>query len=143
MMAHDVPETRNHMGRIELPVYMEFAGSAKGWGCEIVCWHITPRKNVPSILEKGLVPSTCEKHISSGKQRPSAVYMFCARSVVEKNISALFDEDVCILQITIPSTHTRNIYPDNIYNMSVDVSMMAAIQYRDSIPPSWITEVKE
>ena len=142
MLAHDAPTKYVDMwGEISLPEYLDSNRSGKGWGKSVTAWHITTRDRLPGIMSDGLRGSTCSQHISSGNDRPYATYLFCARSVVEDNIPALLDNtDTVILKVIIPANHMHKMHPDNLYNMSVDAAQMSAIQYRDDIPASWITE---
>lgn len=141
MLANDAPETVvEHYGKISLPEYLDYNRSGKGWDETVTAWHITTTDKLPSILSNGLRPSSCSGWMSNGNERPEAVYMFCARSVVEANIPALLDNpgDAVILKVTIPAKHISKLHADNLYNMSVEVAEMTAIQYRDSIPAQWI-----
>jgi hypothetical protein len=141
MLANDAPETIvEHYGRISLPEYLDCNRSGKGWDEPVIGWHITTRERLSSIMANGL-------HVGNGKswvnhERPEAVYLFCARSVVEQNIPAILDnpEDAVILQVTIPASHVHKLYIDNLYNMSIEAAEMSAIQYRDSIPAKWIRQ---
>jgi hypothetical protein len=141
-LAFDAPETNHPMfGKISLPEYMDWNRSGKGWGADVVAWHITTKERVESILSNGLNTSACSNWMSGGAERPSAVYLFCAQSVVSANIPALLDNpiDAVILRVVIPAKYTEKLHGDNIYNMSIDAAEMCAIQYRDSIPAEWIT----
>lgn len=140
-MAHDVPvNSVNGWGNIALPEYLDFNRSGKGWGEDIVAWHVTKKSNVDSITTQGLRSSTCTRWMSGGRERPEAVYLFCAKSAVVGNLPILFEEssDVAVLKVTIPSSHLENVRGDDSYNIGFESAMMSAIQYRGGIPREWI-----
>lgn len=141
-LANDAPEANIPMwGKISLPEYLDNNRSGKGWTKDIVAWHITTSDKLQSILDNGLRTSACSHWMSGGAERPDAVYLFCAHSVVSANIPALLDnpENAVVVKVTIPARHADKLYVDNIYNMSIEVADMSAIQYRDNIPAEWIT----
>ena len=140
-MAHDVPvNSVNGWGHISLPEYLEFNRTGKGWGKDIVAWHVTSGRNLESIAGQGLKSSTCTKWMSGGRERPEAVYLFCAQSAVVGNLPVLFEEssDVAVLKVTIPSSYLENVRGDDSYNIGFESAMMSAIQYRGDIPRKWI-----
>ena len=139
MLAHDVPYAIvQHWGRISLPEYLDYNRNGRGWGKSVTAWHITPKSNIDSIKSNGLRTATHTQGVSC--ERPAAVYLFCSRSVVDRNIRHLIDRgtEYTILTITIPANQTHKLYPDNLYNMSIDDAEMSAMQYRDDIPANWI-----
>jgi hypothetical protein len=142
MLAHDTPERyiKGYGSAMSLPEYLDCNRSGKGWEEPVTAWHVTTNDKVESILKNGLRQSSCSNWMSSCNDRPSAVYMFCARSVVDLNIPRLLDSptDAVILKVTIPAKYTGNLYIDNIYNMSTEDAMMSSIQYRDNVPANWI-----
>jgi len=141
-LANDAPVANIPMwGKISLPEYLDSNRSGKGWTKDVIAWHITTSDKLRSILDNGLRTSTCSHWMSGGAERPDAVYLFCAHSVVNANIPALLDnpENAVVIKVTIPGKYADRLCVDNIYNMSVDVADMCAIQYRDSIPAKWIT----
>lgn len=140
MLANDAPKSIiEHYGLISLPEYLDYNRSGAGWDEPVIGWHITTRERVPSIMANGLQVGNCNNWVNH--ERPDAVYLFCARSVVEQNIPAILGDnaDAVILQVTIPRKNVNNLYIDNLYNMSIEAAEMSAIQYRDSIPTKWIT----
>lgn len=143
MLANDVPwSVVPNWGKVSLPQYLDYNGNGKGWPESVIGWHVTTPDKVESILKNGLRASSCSNWTSSMSDRPSAVYFFCARSVVQQNARALLDDpqNVVILKVTIPAKHTGNLFPDNLYNFSMgDISGLASCQYRGNIPPEWIT----
>lgn len=142
MLAHDAPKAYiNNWGTISLPEYLDNNRSGKGWDETVTAWHITTKDKLPSILKNGLSSSSCSDWMSGRSDRPAAVYMFCARSVVDGNIRHLLDNpaDVVVLRVTIPAKHAHKLHIDNMYNMSINEAEMSSIQYRDAIPAKWVT----
>jgi len=142
-LAYDAPEENVPMwGNISLPKYLDYNRGGRGWTKDVVAWHITTSDKLQSILDNGLRTSSCSNWMSGGAERPNAVYLFCARSVVSDNVPVLLDnpENAVIVKVIIPAKHADKLHIDGIYNMSIDAAQMSAIQYRGSIPAAWITK---
>lgn len=141
MLASDAPEAKiSGWGQISLPEYMDWNRNGAGWTEDVVAWHITTADRVASIMATGLRATSCANWTSNGAERPAAVYMFCAESVVAANIAHLLDNSsaAAVLRITIPARCAGQLRNDNIYNMSVDAAEMSAMQFLGDVPAAWI-----
>ncbi len=116
------------------------------WADSVTAYHITQTKNVPSILETGLVAKEC-KATPFGDYRPCAVYLFAARvDAYDRQVREFLFDDIdslSVLKVTIPSNAFINIRNDGLFNMSCmcsDGSYPTAIRYTDNIPAGWISK---
>jgi len=137
-MASDV-EYKNIDGiDWSLPEYLD-GHTGEGWG-ETTLWHITDIDNIQSIREHGLRTSGCGKWMSSGQDRPEAVYFFCAKSVLRDMAKALLDEGItpAVVEVVIPADQCHLLAADNFFNMSVEESYMTAVKFLGDVPASCI-----
>lgn len=71
---------------------------------EITVYHVTPTKNVPSILKTGLQPRIGPRSKAAKEQQP-AIYVFPTRDDMmdaEHWIDGVMPDDTTVLRLTIP-----------------------------------------
>ena len=115
------------------------------WSDSVTAYHITPTKNIQSILLRGLEPRECQATYAGPMRRP-AVYLFAYRVDTKDPyiLACLFgddQDDLAVLQVTFPSDAYEYLHYDGIFNMSIvcsDRSFPSAIKYTEHIPPTWI-----
>ena len=111
----------------------------------LVAYHLTHTCNIPGIKKTGLKAKSC-KATAYGDYRQSAVYLLAYKDdAYDYNVrSMLFgsNDDVSIVQVTIPRSHYQYMHDDGIFNASCecsDGSCATGIQYIGDIPTSWLT----
>ncbi len=135
--------------KCDLDVMCGFYGQPLGkWAEYVTAYHVTPAKNVPAILENGLVAKECIA-TRYGDYRRKAVYLFAAKvDAYDQQIRKfLFDssDELAVVKVTIPFSAFINFHDDGLFNVSCecsDGSYPTAIQYTDNIPANWIEECK-
>lgn len=112
------------------------------WTSCVYGYHITPRKNLESILRNGLRAASIERF---PMVRQEAVYFFARREdAYDKFMRAvLFGEetDLIVIKIRIPLAGYDNMKHDGLFQMSFMTerhTTPTAVQYLDDIPAEWL-----
>lgn len=115
------------------------------WPSYVTAYHLTPSKNVESILNSGLTAKPC-KATRYGESRQDAVYLLAAKvDTHDSNIrDFLFDDsEISVVEIRIPQDAFGSMRTDGLFNMScicTDGSCPTGMQYTNDIPADWIVK---
>lgn len=99
-----------------------------------IYYHITPTKNVKSILKNGLEPRIGELSKDIGEEEPK-IYLFKTKDAVEDGwanwMEPYFDEDepITVLKITIPHNQIEIKSEKNQFEVTT----------KEKILPEWIS----
>jgi hypothetical protein len=110
----------------------------------VYAYHITPAKNVESILDGGLKAKSCVAATFGEGRRPAVYLLACKADAYDSDVRAFLfgaSADLAVLRVRLPQDAYEMMREDGLFNISCicsDGTYPTGIQFTGDIPAGWI-----